>query len=142
MSIRALAVAALGTACLALPPAAGAATPTLANWDSAQQRQVRSAGLMGNFGRWFAGASPLSAKQANAAMAALQVRLVAGGSPFVRAVRTSHSPVTVTTFDAMVVNQLGLRALASQVQSAAAAAGLQPPSYFGTETVARFLGLR
>jgi cell wall-associated NlpC family hydrolase len=48
----------------------------------------------------------------------------------------------LTTFDAMVVDQLGLRAIAAHVQAVAAAVGLQPPSYFGTEVTARSLGLR
>ncbi|MDQ6841178.1 MAG: C40 family peptidase, partial [Actinomycetota bacterium] len=56
--------------------------------------------------------------------------------------RTSRNPVTVTTFDAMVVDQLGLRPVAAHVQSTATSAGLAPPSYFGTEVVARFLGFR
>jgi cell wall-associated NlpC family hydrolase len=128
--------------CVALPLGAWAAAPTLANWDQAQQRQVRHAGLMGNFGRWFAGASPLSQGQANSAMAALAARLASQSGGKVAAVRTSHTPVTLTTFDAMVVSQLGLRSTAAHVQSAAAAAGLAPPSYFGTEVVARFLGFR
>jgi cell wall-associated NlpC family hydrolase len=41
-----------------------------------------------------------------------------------------------------VVDQLGLADVASHVQSVAAAAGLTPPAYFGTEVVARYLGLR
>jgi cell wall-associated NlpC family hydrolase len=75
-------------------------------------------------------------------MAALAARLVSEGAGTVSAVRTSLNPVTVTKFDAMVVDQLGLRSVAAHVQSAATSAGLAPPSYFGTEVVARFLGFR
>ena len=97
---------------------------------------------MGNFGRWFAGASPLSVGQANAAMAALAKRLASQSAGKIAAVRSSQTPVTVTMFDAMVVDQLGLRSVAARVQAGAAAVGLAPPSYFGTEAVARFLGFR
>ncbi|MCW3031988.1 MAG: NlpC/P60 family protein [Solirubrobacterales bacterium] len=54
----------------------------------------------------------------------------------------SASTVTLTRFDALLVDQLGLAATAAHVQQTAAAAGLKPPSYFGTEVVARYLGLR
>lgn len=50
--------------------------------------------------------------------------------------------ITVTRFDALLVEALGLSAVAAHVQQTAAAAGLKPPSYFGTEVVARFLELR
>jgi cell wall-associated NlpC family hydrolase len=57
-------------------------------------------------------------------------------------VQIAGGPVTVVRFDALVVDQLGLADVASHVQSAAASAGLNPPMYFGTEVVARYLGLR
>jgi len=50
--------------------------------------------------------------------------------------------ITVVRFDALLVDQLGLGDIAQHVQQTAAAAGLTPPSYFGTEVVARYLGLR
>src|SRR5438552_15277447 len=45
-------------------------------------------------------------------------------------------------FDALLVDQLRLADVAAHVQSVAAADGLAPPAYFGTEVVARYLGLR
>ena len=57
-------------------------------------------------------------------------------------VRTARNPVTLVTFDRMVIEQLGLRDVAAHVQSVAQAAGLRPPYYFGSEVVARFLELR
>jgi hypothetical protein len=48
----------------------------------------------------------------------------------------------VVRFDALVVDQLGLADVSSHVQAVAASAGLAPPAYFGTEVVARYLGLR
>lgn len=136
----------LGLAATASPGVAGAQTPTLANWDSAQQRQVVRAGLMANLGRSFDGAARLTAVQANASMAALAARLATaadggtGQAPVVA--HAASSPVTVTAFDALVVDQLDLAQTAAHVQAVAAAVGLRPPSYFGTEVVARFLGLR
>ncbi len=142
MTLRTLAATTLAASCLALPAAAQAVTPTLGNWDRSQQFQVLRAGLMTNVGRSFWGSAALTAAQANAAMRALRKRLASAGVAPTGTVRTSQSPVTVTSFDAMVVDQLGLRAVAAHVQSAAAAVGLLPPSYFGTEVVARLLGLR
>jgi cell wall-associated NlpC family hydrolase len=93
----------------------------------------------------FQGAAPLTAAQANAAMAAVAARLAAptpDGQP-VHAIQIAGvGSVTVVRFDAMVVDQLGLADVAAHVQAVAASAGLAPPGYFGTEVVARYLGLR
>src|SRR5690349_1460486 len=138
----ALAASVLLVLCLALPARASAST-TLANWDQIEQRQVVSAHLMANVGRSFQGASSLTSAQANAAMSALGTRLSGSGAPTsARAARTSQNPVTLVTFDQMLVMQLGLSDVAAHVQSVASAAGLKPPAYFGSEVVARYLGLR
>jgi cell wall-associated NlpC family hydrolase len=55
---------------------------------------------------------------------------------------TASGRITLTGFDALLVEQLGLGDVAGHVQQVAEAAGLKPPSYFGSEVVARFLGLR
>ena len=139
---RALATAAV-IACSALAPSGASAAVTLSNWDAAQQRQVVRVGLMSNLGSSFQGASAISASQANAALAALASRLQGSpGAVSTTAVQTARDPVTVVNFDRMLVAQLGLSATASHVQGVAAAAGLRPPSYFGSEVVTRFLGLR
>jgi cell wall-associated NlpC family hydrolase len=127
---------ALATTLLAAPATATAATPTLANWDQAQQRRVVRSGLLSNQAKTFNGAAQLSATDANAAMATLASRVQ------LASVARVTGTVTVTRFDALVVNQLGLRGVAAHVQAATAAAGLDPPNYYGTEVVARFLGLR
>lgn len=57
-------------------------------------------------------------------------------------VKAPFSPVTVTTFDALLVAQLGASDVAAAVQHEAWRAGLNPPRAFGTEAVARLLGLR
>jgi cell wall-associated NlpC family hydrolase len=50
--------------------------------------------------------------------------------------------VSVAGFDRLLVAQLGLADVAGAVQSQARHAGLTPPARFGTEVVARLLGLR
>jgi cell wall-associated NlpC family hydrolase len=57
-------------------------------------------------------------------------------------VRAGHGVVTVAGFDRLVIDQLGLADIAAHVQQVTAAVGLRPPSYYGSEVVARFLGLR
>ena len=56
--------------------------------------------------------------------------------------RANASPVTITTLDARLVRAAGLTDVASTFQAGARAAGLAPPTRFGTEAVARLLGLR
>ena len=147
--------------------ARAAAAVSAANWDAAQQREVLSAGLLEAGGGSFDGGGALTAAQANQAMAALAARLqsvagepgttgesatpAASGTPgeapstaatLPAPAHTAQSPVSVTTFDRMLVEQLGLGDLAAQVQARTAAAGLHPPGYFGTEVLARMLELR
>jgi cell wall-associated NlpC family hydrolase len=133
----------------AVMPAAASAQVTLANWDAAQQRQVVHAGLMSDLrGHDFGGAERLPGLQADRALAALaQVasRDIPGTDGHTAALPTVHAEaglVSVTAFDRLVVDQLGLADVATHVQRATAAVGLRPPSYYGTEVVARFLGLR
>jgi cell wall-associated NlpC family hydrolase len=122
----------------ALPAGAAAKKLTAANWDLAAQKLVVHSGLMSNAaGTSFAGASPLSGQAAGQAMAALSQRV--GAAPL--AVQADAS-VSVVRFDAMLVSQLGLGDVAAHVEQSARGAGLAPPSYFGTEVVARYLGLR
>ncbi len=52
------------------------------------------------------------------------------------------APVTMAQLDAHLVRAAGLSAEASTFYEVAAAAGLHPPARFGTEVVARLLGLR
>jgi cell wall-associated NlpC family hydrolase len=128
-------------------PSNAAARATLGDWDAAQQRQVVRAGLMGGVSRHnFGGAQRLTAGQANRSMAAL-AKLIDGRaatyvSTPVPVSDASQSVLTVVGFDALVDDQLGLADVAAHVQRATAAVGLRPPPYYGTEVVARFLGLR
>jgi cell wall-associated NlpC family hydrolase len=63
-------------------------------------------------------------------------------APAAPVAHTAQSPVTVATFDGMLVEELGLTAVGAHVQAATATAGLRPPAYFGSEVVARSLELR
>jgi cell wall-associated NlpC family hydrolase len=56
--------------------------------------------------------------------------------------RTSAGPATMAQLDAGLVGALGLRDAAAEFATATRAAGLKPPSRFGSEVVARLLGLR
>jgi cell wall-associated NlpC family hydrolase len=80
-----------------------------------------------------------------AALARLAIRDVASGDGepvALPTVRAATGAVSVTAFDRLVIDQLGLADVAAHVQQATAAVGLRPPSYYGTEVVARYLGLR
>lgn len=137
----------------ALAPASALAKKTAANWDAAEQRTVVAAGVMseatpGNF-NGAATLDPQDEKQALAALAAHQETVRGESESTTTAPTTPTAPavsatatITVRRFDALLVDQLGLAATAAHVQQTAAAAGLRPPSWFGTEVVARYLGLR
>lgn len=112
--------------------------PTAADWDATAQRTVVGEGLMSEeAGSGFLGAGPLSAQAESQALAALAAR--EGTVPV--SVGTD-GPITVVRFDALLVEQLGLGEVAEHVQQVAQAADLEPPGYFGSEVVARYLELR
>jgi cell wall-associated NlpC family hydrolase len=123
------------TALLAAPAARAA---TLGGWNRPEQRAVARAGLLPNLpdGR-FHGERPLTGPQLAAALGAVAAR---ADRPAVAA--TAGARVSVTTFDARLVAQLGLADIAAHVEVVARGAGLRPPRVFGTEVVARYLGLR
>jgi len=129
-----IAVAALALTLVAAAPA-GAASK--GSWDRKQQRQVVKAGLMAKLPGGFHGEQPLTSDQLNQAFTALSAKT---GEP--PAPRLSAAPISVTSFDAAVVSQLGLDDAAQIFENEARSAGLTPPSYFGTEVVARLLSLR
>jgi cell wall-associated NlpC family hydrolase len=120
----------------ALTAAAPASAHTLANWDKKQQSEVVKAGLMQKLPGGFQGQQALTVGQLSSAFSALSAKT---GAP---SVSVSSAPLTVTRFDALMVAELGLSDAADTFQEGAANAGLQPPSYFGTEVVARLLSLR
>lgn len=110
---------------------------TAANWDAAEQRLVVREAVMSEAGAGFAGASPLSVAAESSALTAIATR--EGMAPIAF---DAGTPLTVVRFDALLVDQLGLGEVAEHVQQVATGAGLAPPPYFGSEVVARYLGLR
>jgi cell wall-associated NlpC family hydrolase len=138
-------------ACACGASSATAKRLTAANWDAGAQRLVVSAGLMSDPTHGsFNGAAPLSAQAEQQALSALALRLQAGEREAEQAPAgvaqppavTSSATITLTRFDELLVDELGLASTAAHVQQVASAAGLEPPSYFGTEVLARYLGLR
>jgi cell wall-associated NlpC family hydrolase len=123
---------------MATPAHAPGAKLTAADWDAAAQRTVVGEGLMSEEGTaGFLGAGQLSAQAESQALGALAAREGTAPVPV-----GAGGPITVVRFDALLVEQLGLGEVAEHVQQVAQAAGLEPPSYFGTEVVARYLELR
>jgi cell wall-associated NlpC family hydrolase len=133
--VRRLAISA-AAAFLLLPATAHAAT--LGGWNRSEQRQVVAAGLLPRLddGR-FHGERPLTGAQLGAALGALASR-----DALPPLAVSSAATVSVTGFDARMVDQLGLADVAAHVEDVARGAGLHPPATFGTEVVARFLSLR
>jgi cell wall-associated NlpC family hydrolase len=121
-----------------IPASTSHAAVTRASWNSDEQQEVAGAGVLARLddGR-FHGERPLSGAQLGAALGALAVQ---SGRPPVAA--TSAATVSVSAFDARLVSQLGLADVAAHVHDVARSAGLNPPRTFGTEVVARQLGLR
>jgi len=125
---RALAFAVLG---LVLAAPAAAAT----SWAQPQIKVVTGRGLMGGKAAGFRPDDALTAGDLSSLVAGLtgkQQPLVA--NPAV--------PVTLAQLDAQLVRGLGLLPVARQFTASIRAAGLVPTPAFGTETVARLLGLR
>jgi len=124
---------------LALAPSAAARAPvTMANWDAAEQRTVVRAGLLPALeDRDFHGERPMAGSQTRDALRALAPQL--GLLPVTK---VPSGRLSVFAFDRLLVAQLGLADAAAAVQTEARRAGLRPPAPFGTEVVARMLGLR
>ena len=133
---RILAISAV-FAVLAAPAAAkpsGKAQPV--SWAQPQIKVVVAHGLMAKSIQSFRPNDPLTRGALNALVSGL-----APEQPTTSSVQAS-APVTIAQLDATMVRALGLSSSAAQFAAAARAAGLAPPSRFGTEVVARLLGLR
>ena len=125
---RALACAAF---VLVLAAPASAAT----SWAQPQIKVVTARGLMGGKAAGFRPDDALTSGELGALVAGLTGRQQApAANPAV--------PVTIAQLDAQLVGGLGLLPVARQFTASLRAAGLAPTRAFGTETVARLLGLR
>jgi cell wall-associated NlpC family hydrolase len=127
---RLLAATAVLAATAAAAPAHAA---TLGNWDRHEQRTVAKAGLLPKLDDGgFHGERALTPGQLSGALSRIGTNTLP----------VPKRRITVALFHRLVVRQLGLEELAQHVQDEAAGAGLDPPARFGTEVVARQLGLR
>jgi len=122
--------------CLVLAPAALAAKPAAKPWALAAIRIVTEQGLMG-------GGDPANFRPDGVLTVGALARLAADlaqQEPVEPA--APAAPVTIASLDAGLVRTLGLGDAAVSFATATRAAGLRPPARFGTEVVARLLGLR
>jgi cell wall-associated NlpC family hydrolase len=123
----------LALVALALVVAAPAAAAT--SWAQPQIKVVTGHGLMGGKSASFRPDDPLTAGE----LADLVSGLTGKAAP---AALDSTAPVTISQLDAQLVRALGLLTAARQFTAGIRAAGLIPTRYFGTEVVARLIGLR
>jgi cell wall-associated NlpC family hydrolase len=122
---------------LLAPTSAAAATPTR-SWAHAEIRLVVSQGLMAESVATFRPNAPLT----QSALTELIAGLTDPEDETAAAATVSTGRVTMAQLDAQLVRALGLGDDAAAFYRAAAAAGTRPPARFGTEVVARLLGLR
>ena len=106
-----------------------------ANWAQREITIVVAHGLMAKTVRSFRPNDVLTRSALSALAAGLRTTGAAPRSE-------SAAPATMADLDAGLVRALDLGSSASQFGAATRAAGLRPPRRFGTEVVARLLGLR
>jgi cell wall-associated NlpC family hydrolase len=116
-------------------PRSAKGAPPQASWAQMQIRYVVKHGLMAKTVASFRPTDPLTQGELATLVAGLS-KQPAG------AVANSAASATVAQLDARLVRALGLADAAKMFSNGARAAGLATPSRFGTETVARLLGLR
>jgi cell wall-associated NlpC family hydrolase len=121
--------------CLSLALPAVAAGSAKTSWAQPQIKLITARGWMGGDPSTFKPDSPLTQN----ALSELVADLTEQDSPPPAA---SEDPVTMAALDSSLVRALGLRDAADAFAHAARTAGLAPPSRFGSEVVARLLGLR
>ena len=130
---RLAAPAALLTLAACLAPLAGGAAPPR-SWAQPQINAVVAAGIMGTDPQGFRPDDPLTQADLDGLIGGLTQQPAEAGF--------TEQPVTMATLDLQLVDALGLGATAQQFASTVRAAGLKVPARFGTEVVARLLGLR
>jgi cell wall-associated NlpC family hydrolase len=125
------------TAVLALlAPATASAAEPARSWAQPEIKLVVTRGLMAKSVATFKPNAPLTQTALSDLIAGLTE-----GEPEPRTQR-SATQVTIAQLDAQLVRALGLGDEAASFYRAAATAGTRPPARFGTEVVARLLGLR
>jgi cell wall-associated NlpC family hydrolase len=111
-----------------------AAANPATSWAQAELRAVVAAGLM----------AKEAAARPNDPLTRGQLETISSGLLHVTPAKpsTAAATVTISALDAKLVTTLGLSSTAKVFAQNAKAAGLAPPARFGTEVVARLLGLR
>jgi cell wall-associated NlpC family hydrolase len=134
MRFAAAALAAL--ALLAAPAVASPKPkPPAKSWAQPAIELVAKHGLLGGDAKAFRPDDPLTAGELSTLVSALSGK----EAPYPP---DPSAPVSIAVLDAQLVRALGLRAEARRFAQGVRAAGLLPPTRFGTEVVARLLGLR
>jgi cell wall-associated NlpC family hydrolase len=136
MNRRTIALPLLVAAAAALPRTAAAA-PTRHSWAQAEIVLDTARGVFPGRAADFRPNAPLTV----AALRGLVARLTGARIP-TASDEGRGRPVSVARLDASLVDALGLEPAAVAFQQGARRAGLDPPSRFGSEVVARLLGLR
>jgi hypothetical protein len=121
--------------CAALALVFAAPAAAAPSWAQPQIKVVTARGLMGGEASAFRPADPLLAGELADLVTGLTGKQAAMSVD-------STTPVTIAQLDAQLVRALGLLPAARQFSAGLRAAGLTPARYFGTETVARLIGLR
>jgi cell wall-associated NlpC family hydrolase len=128
-------LAALVCACLALLAPAVVSAKTKASWATPEIKLVTARGLMGGDAASFRPEAPLTRGALDDLVASLtETPAVLGGTP--------GAPVTMAGLDQTLVRSLDLGDDARLFYLGSRAAGLRPPTRFGSEVAARLLGLR
>jgi cell wall-associated NlpC family hydrolase len=122
-------------AVIAAPAAARGHGAAQASWAQPEIRVVVAHGLMAKSVQTFRPNDPITRGELTGLVAGLTEEAQTASL-------TSPASVTMAQLDATLVRGLGLTDAASAFAAAARTAGLKPPSRFGTEVVARLLGLR
>jgi NlpC/P60 family len=128
--------AVLCAAVLAVPAAAAKRS-----WAQPQIKEVVAAGLLAPSVPTFEPEQPLTGAALAQAFSVLELHL-GRATPYRYAPRQPEKAVTIRELDAALVGFLGLGDAARAITAQLRAAGLEPKSGAGTETVARLLGLR
>jgi cell wall-associated NlpC family hydrolase len=128
-------LAALLCACLALIGPAVVSAKTKRSWAAPEIKLVTSRGLMGGDAATFRPDAPLTRGALDDLVLGLTELPAAGAG-------SASTRVTMAGLDQTLVRSLELGDDARLFSLAARAAGLRPPARFGSEVVARLLGLR
>jgi cell wall-associated NlpC family hydrolase len=128
-------LAALAALVALLPPSLAGAPKPAPSWAQREIAAVVSAGLLAPDAASFRADDSLTRGE----LAELAGALTGAEQP---TPAIPDAPVTLAELDARLVRVLGLSDVATRLNVGARAAGLAPPGRFGSEVVARLLGLR